>query len=149
MCVPQVLVGNKSDMDESRRAVPYSRGQALADEFKMQFFETSAKNNTNVDAVFQVCEGGAGCQDSGIVCVCARRERERKRGSVCVRVRVCARARMWTSMRVSISAIVTCFAFFAVEGRHICMAHVADPAWAALVLLGRPCRAWRGTSCCG
>ena len=29
-------MGNKSDMDESKRAVPYSRGQALADEFKMQ-----------------------------------------------------------------------------------------------------------------
>lgn len=50
----QVLVGNKSDMDESKRAVPYSRGQALADEFRMQFFETSAKNSTNVDEVFQV-----------------------------------------------------------------------------------------------
>lgn len=51
--VVKVLVGNKSDMDESKRAVPYSRGQALADEFRMQFFETSAKNNTNVDEVFQ------------------------------------------------------------------------------------------------
>lgn len=50
----QVLVGNKSDMDESKRAVAYSRGQALADEFKMQFFETSAKSNTNVEEVFQV-----------------------------------------------------------------------------------------------
>lgn len=47
----QVLVGNKSDMDESRRAVPYSKGQALADEFGIQFFETSAKNNVNVDEV--------------------------------------------------------------------------------------------------
>ena len=27
--------------------------QALADEFKVRFFETSAKNNTNVDEVFQ------------------------------------------------------------------------------------------------
>ncbi len=46
-----MLVGNKSDMDESRRAVPYSKGQALADEFGIQFFETSAKNNVNVDEV--------------------------------------------------------------------------------------------------
>ncbi|GAB4817579.1 hypothetical protein N2152v2_004625 [Parachlorella kessleri] len=51
--VVKVLVGNKCDMDESKRAVPYSRGQALADEFKLQFFETSAKNNVNVDEVFQ------------------------------------------------------------------------------------------------
>ena len=28
---------------------PYSKGQALADEFGIQFFETSAKSNVNVD----------------------------------------------------------------------------------------------------
>jgi len=44
-----VLVGNKCDMDEGKRAVPYSKGQALADEFGIQFFETSAKSNVNVD----------------------------------------------------------------------------------------------------
>lgn len=48
----QVLVGNKCDMDESKRAVPYSKGQALADELGIQFFETSAKNNTNVTEVW-------------------------------------------------------------------------------------------------
>ena len=47
----QVLVGNKCDMDESKRAVPYSKGQALADELGIQFFETSAKTNTNVSEV--------------------------------------------------------------------------------------------------
>ena len=47
----QVLVGNKCDMDESKRAVPFSKGQALADELGIQFFETSAKNNTNVTEV--------------------------------------------------------------------------------------------------
>jgi hypothetical protein len=57
----QVLVGNKSDMDESKRAVPYSRGQALADEFRMRFFETSAKANTNVDDVFQARTLAASC----------------------------------------------------------------------------------------
>lgn len=30
----------------------YSRGQALADEYGIQFFETSAKDNSNVDPVF-------------------------------------------------------------------------------------------------
>jgi hypothetical protein len=30
-------------MDESKRAVPMAKGQALADEFGIQFFETSAK----------------------------------------------------------------------------------------------------------
>ena len=47
----QVLVGNKCDMDESKRAVPYSKGQALADELGIPFFETSAKNNINVTEV--------------------------------------------------------------------------------------------------
>ena len=50
-CGVQVLVGNKCDMDEGKRAVPYSKGQALADEFGIQFFETSAKSNVNVDEV--------------------------------------------------------------------------------------------------
>lgn len=54
-------MGNKSDMDESKRAVPYSRGQALADEFRLQFFETSAKNNTNVEEVFQASVFCTGC----------------------------------------------------------------------------------------
>ena len=47
----QILVGNKCDMDESKRKVPYSKGQALADEFGIRFFETSAKTNSNVDDV--------------------------------------------------------------------------------------------------
>ena len=49
--VLQVLVGNKCDMDESKRAVPFSKGQALADELGIPFFETSAKNNINVTEV--------------------------------------------------------------------------------------------------
>lgn len=50
--VNKILVGNKSDMAEEKRAVPYSKGQALADEYKIQFFETSAKDNSNVEEVF-------------------------------------------------------------------------------------------------
>mmetsp|Transcript_13894 Transcript_13894/g.50609 ORF Transcript_13894/g.50609 Transcript_13894/m.50609 type:complete len:217 (+) Transcript_13894:256-906(+) len=51
--VNKILVGNKCDMDESKRAVPTSRGQALADEFNIPFFETSAKSNINVENVFK------------------------------------------------------------------------------------------------
>jgi GTPase SAR1 family protein len=47
----QILVGNKSDVADGKRAVPYQVGKALADEYKMQFFETSAKENTNVEEV--------------------------------------------------------------------------------------------------
>ncbi|KAG5553473.1 hypothetical protein RHGRI_011373 [Rhododendron griersonianum] len=50
--VNKILVGNKADMDESKTAVPTSRGQALADEYGIKFFETSAKTNLNVEQVF-------------------------------------------------------------------------------------------------
>ncbi|KAB1217919.1 Ras-related protein RABE1c [Morella rubra] len=57
--VSKILVGNKADMDESKRAVPTSKGQALADEYGIKFFETqknivlqSAKTNMNVEEVF-------------------------------------------------------------------------------------------------
>ncbi|OIV91221.1 hypothetical protein TanjilG_30443 [Lupinus angustifolius] len=45
--VNNILVGNKADI-----AVPTSRGQALADEYGIKFFETSAKTNMNVEEVF-------------------------------------------------------------------------------------------------
>uniref|UniRef100_A0A2N9J1C3 Uncharacterized protein n=1 Tax=Fagus sylvatica TaxID=28930 RepID=A0A2N9J1C3_FAGSY len=50
--VNKILIGNKADMDESKRAVPTSKGQALADEYGIKFFETSAKTNLNVEEVF-------------------------------------------------------------------------------------------------
>eukprot|EP00270_Netrium_digitus_P007693 TRINITY_DN2258_c0_g1_i2.p1 TRINITY_DN2258_c0_g1~~TRINITY_DN2258_c0_g1_i2.p1 ORF type:complete len:178 (-),score=50.23 TRINITY_DN2258_c0_g1_i2:102-635(-) len=42
--VNKILVGNKADMDESKRAVPTARGQALADEFNIIFFEATKSN---------------------------------------------------------------------------------------------------------
>ena len=39
-------------MDESKRVVSFARGKALADEFGLNFFETSAKNNVQVDDSF-------------------------------------------------------------------------------------------------
>jgi len=50
--VNKILIGNKADMDESKRAVPTAKGQALADEYGIKFFETSAKTNLNVEQVF-------------------------------------------------------------------------------------------------
>ncbi|XP_071741050.1 ras-related protein RABE1c-like [Rutidosis leptorrhynchoides] len=50
--VNKILVGNKADMDESKRAVPTAKGQALADEFGIKFFETNTKTNLNVEQVF-------------------------------------------------------------------------------------------------
>lgn len=46
-----VLVGNKFDLAQ-RRAVTYDEGDALAREYHMPFFETSAVTNTNVDNAF-------------------------------------------------------------------------------------------------
>jgi Ras-related protein Rab-8A len=45
--VDRVLIGNKCDM-ESDKVVETTRGKALADEYQIKFFETSAKNNINV-----------------------------------------------------------------------------------------------------
>ncbi|RID58672.1 hypothetical protein BRARA_F01951 [Brassica rapa] len=49
--VNKILVGNKADMDESKRAVPTAKGQALADEYGIKFSK-HAKTNLNVEEVF-------------------------------------------------------------------------------------------------
>ncbi|XP_034941844.1 ras-related protein Rab-3 isoform X2 [Chelonus insularis] len=46
-----ILVGNKCDMEE--RVVSYERGKQLAEQLGVPFFETSAKENINVKAVFE------------------------------------------------------------------------------------------------
>ncbi|GJY16518.1 Ras-related protein RabE1c-like protein [Tanacetum coccineum] len=48
--VNKILVGNKADMDESKRSGLHFI--ALADEYGIKFFETSAKTNMNVEDVF-------------------------------------------------------------------------------------------------
>lgn len=47
-----VLVGNKCDM-EDERVISFERGKQLADSLGLEFFETSAKENINVRAVFE------------------------------------------------------------------------------------------------
>lgn len=51
--VNRVLIGNKCDVDPSERKIPTEKGKALAGEYGIKFFETSAKLNTNVDEAFQ------------------------------------------------------------------------------------------------
>jgi len=45
--VDKILVGNKCDM-EGEKVVETTRGQSLADEYGIKFYETSAKQNINV-----------------------------------------------------------------------------------------------------
>jgi len=49
--VSRFLVGNKCDMND-KRVISFDEGKRLADEFGVQFAETSAKDGTNIDQVF-------------------------------------------------------------------------------------------------
>ena len=54
------LIGNKIDMEEKRK-IPKEKGEELAEEFKIPFFEASAKSGEFVDEVFKalynkICE---------------------------------------------------------------------------------------------
>ena len=50
--IPIILVGNKCDLEEYRQ-VQLSDAQRLADEWKVKYFETSAKNKTNINRIFE------------------------------------------------------------------------------------------------
>lgn len=53
-CPPNVtmmLIGNKSDLEEERK-VSIEMAQAYADQHKMIFMETSAKDRVNIDESF-------------------------------------------------------------------------------------------------
>ena len=47
------LVGNKNDVDASKKVVSTSKGKAFAEEHNMIFFETSAKTGAGVKELFQ------------------------------------------------------------------------------------------------
>ena len=50
--IPIILVGNKCDLEEYRQ-VQSSDAQRLAEEWKVKYFETSAKNKTNINRIFE------------------------------------------------------------------------------------------------
>ncbi len=50
--IPIILVGNKCDLEEYRQ-VHSLDAQRLADEWKVKYFETSAKNKTNINRIFE------------------------------------------------------------------------------------------------
>ena len=57
-----ILVGNKCDVNDDERKIPYARGKDLADKLGVPFFETSAKSepggiNVRVRKLFQKYHG--------------------------------------------------------------------------------------------
>ena len=50
--IPIILVGNKCDLEDYRQ-VHYSDAQRLAEEWGVKYFETSAKNKTNINRIFE------------------------------------------------------------------------------------------------
>ncbi|EGD76095.1 transforming protein ral [Salpingoeca rosetta] len=69
--MPIVLVGNKSDIEDSRQ-VSKQQAEQLAQSWGVQYFETSAKLRTNIDEAFQAL---------------ARAVRDRKNAGIGKRVR--------------------------------------------------------------
>lgn len=49
--MPIVLVGNKIDLEDKRK-VSIEKGEKLAEEYEIKFFEASAKDNRNVEEAF-------------------------------------------------------------------------------------------------
>lgn len=49
--VEKVLIGNKADLTD-KKVIDYEQGSALAKEFGMAFFETSARTGINVNETF-------------------------------------------------------------------------------------------------
>ena len=47
------LAGNKVDVSEQDKLVKTEDGQKIADEFKLPFYETSAKNGVNINKIFE------------------------------------------------------------------------------------------------
>lgn len=48
-----MLVGNKADVNQVERVVSVQEGQQLAERYKLPFFESSAKENININEIFE------------------------------------------------------------------------------------------------
>jgi Ras-related protein Rap-1B len=63
--VPIVICGNKADLEE-HRAVPRARGFEVSQRWGAPYYETSARNKTNVDEVFiDLCRQMLRREDAG------------------------------------------------------------------------------------
>jgi GTPase SAR1 family protein len=50
----KIIIGNKCDCKDSERQVSESEGKRFAQTVGIQFIETSAKENTNIENIFQM-----------------------------------------------------------------------------------------------
>ena len=49
---PIIIIGNKSDIENEKRVVTYEEGKKYAEDKGYHFYETSAKNNVNIEEAF-------------------------------------------------------------------------------------------------
>lgn len=47
-------MGNKADVNQVERVVSLQEGQQLAERYKLPFFEASAKENININEIFEL-----------------------------------------------------------------------------------------------
>jgi GTPase SAR1 family protein len=52
--ISKIVVGNKSDVQDSERQVSKSEGEALAKKYGVEFLESSAKDNYNIGEIFNI-----------------------------------------------------------------------------------------------
>lgn len=65
LSIPIMLVGNKSDEDETLMEVSTNYCEALAQKWKCSFMETQAKNNMNVEVLRKIAlYGNAGVYEA-------------------------------------------------------------------------------------
>jgi small GTP-binding protein len=48
----KILIGNKTDLKDTNREVLYEEGKEIAEKYNIDFFEVSAKNNINIENMF-------------------------------------------------------------------------------------------------
>ena len=74
--VPLIIVGNKLDLQYQARMVKFEEGQRCANEWKADFVETSAKDNTDVQKIFErllrlieISKGNLPAKEKGPGCI--------------------------------------------------------------------------------
>ena len=85
-----VLIAAKGDLEHDRK-VSHKQGLALAERYGIQFLETSAKDNCNIDKIFQLLTRAVvarvGSEDkekeSNTTALVKNKEKEKKKDECC------------------------------------------------------------------